>query len=141
MLSLQLKSGDYLTIGDDIAVQIFQQSGSAFSVAVKAPREIPILRGEVLEREGEDRPDGLRSHRPQRPSKRVRNAKNAEAFAQRKERMSAAVLEMRGILEVVGYFLYVKSVDSSNTFISSMTCLSMMFFAVSPETACAMADR
>jgi len=44
-------------------------------------------------------------------------------------------------LEVVGYFLYVKSVDSSNTFISSMTCLSMMFFAVSPETACAMADR
>lgn len=30
-------------------------------------------------------------------------------------------------LEVVGYFLYVKSVDSSNTFISSMTCLSMMF--------------
>ena len=97
MLSLQLKSGDYLTIGDDIAVQIFQQSGSAFSVAVKAPREIPILRGEVLEREGE--PDGLRSHRPQRPSKRVRNAKNAEAFAQRKERMSAAVLEMCGILD------------------------------------------
>ena len=44
-------------------------------------------------------------------------------------------------LEAVGYFLYVKSVDSSNTFISSMTCLSMMFFAVSPETACAMADR
>ena len=35
-------------------------------------------------------------------------------------------------LEAVGYFLYVKSVDSSNTFISSMTCLSMMFFAVSP---------
>ncbi len=99
MLSLQLKSGDYLTIGDDIAVQIFQQSGSAFSVAVKAPREIPILRGEVLEREGEGRPDGLRSHRPQRPSKRVRNAKNAEAFAQRKERMSAAALEMRGILD------------------------------------------
>ena len=79
MLSLQLKSGDYLTIGDDIAVQIFQQSGSAFSVAVKAPREIPILRGEVLEREGEGRPDGLRSHRPQRPSKRVRNAKNADS--------------------------------------------------------------
>ena len=44
-------------------------------------------------------------------------------------------------LEAVGYFLYVKSVDSSNTFISSMTCLSMMFFAVSPETSCAMADR
>ena len=67
MLSLQLKSGDYLTIGDDIAVQIFQQSGSAFSVAVKAPREIPILRGEVLERTGGQRPqcvyDGRRYHK------------------------------------------------------------------------------
>ena len=49
MLSLQLKSGEYLTIGDEIAVQIFEESGSTFRVAVKAPREIPILRGEVLE--------------------------------------------------------------------------------------------
>ena len=55
MLSLQLKSGEYLTIGEDIAVQIFQ-TGSSFRVAVKAPREIPIVRGEVLERQGEDRP-------------------------------------------------------------------------------------
>ena len=71
MLSLQLKSGDYLTIGDDIAVQIFQQSGSAFSVAVKAPREILILRGEVLERSGGKRPDcvqdGPRWHRQEVP--------------------------------------------------------------------------
>ena len=27
MLSLQLKSGDYFTIGEDIAVQVFQQHG------------------------------------------------------------------------------------------------------------------
>ena len=52
-----------------------------------------------------------------------------------------AQIRLVGEIELVGYFLYVKSVDSSNTFISSMTCLSMMFFAVSPETACAMADR
>ena len=49
MLSLQLKSGEYLTIGDHIAVQIFQQTGSCFQVAVQAPREWPILRGEVRE--------------------------------------------------------------------------------------------
>ena len=31
MLSLQLKSGEYLTIGDDIAVQVFQ-TGPSFRV-------------------------------------------------------------------------------------------------------------
>ena len=36
MLSLQLKSGEYLTIGDDIVVQVFEQGG-AIRVAVKAP--------------------------------------------------------------------------------------------------------
>ena len=34
MLSLQLKSGEYLTIGDDIVVQVFEQGG-AIRVAVK----------------------------------------------------------------------------------------------------------
>lgn len=52
MLSLQLKSGEYLTIGDDIVVQVFEQGGT-IRVAVKAPRELPILRGEVHERDGQ----------------------------------------------------------------------------------------
>ena len=64
MLSLQLKSGEYLTIGDDIAVQIFKQSGSVFRVEVKAPREVPILRGAVREKGGADRPDGLLTRQP-----------------------------------------------------------------------------
>ena len=41
MLALQLKSGEYLTIGDDVVVQIFQQPGSSFRVEIKAPREVP----------------------------------------------------------------------------------------------------
>lgn len=98
MLSLQLKSGDYLTIGDDIAVQIFQQPGGAFSVAVKAPREVPILRGEVLERSGDARPECLRDRASKRPSVRARNARNLETFAKRKEQETAAVQEMRSIL-------------------------------------------
>lgn len=84
MLSLQLKSGEYLTIGDDIAVQIFEQSGSAFRVAVKAPREVPILRGEVHER-GADRPDGLRGSRPKSPSEYRHDAKRFEQWAAKKE--------------------------------------------------------
>ena len=57
MLSLQLNSGEYLTIGEDIVVQVF--GGSAAKVAVQAPRELTILRGEVRERNGGKRPDCL----------------------------------------------------------------------------------
>ena len=57
MLSLNLKDGEYLTIGDDIVVQVF--TNSTIRVFVKAPKDKPILRGEVLERNGEERPDCL----------------------------------------------------------------------------------
>ena len=81
MLSLQLKSGEYLTIGDDIVVQVFEQGG-AIRVAVKAPRELPILRGEVHDGQ---RPDGLLRQRPKTPSERVRNARRMEELARKKE--------------------------------------------------------
>lgn len=84
MLSLQLRSGEYLTIGDDVVIQIFEQSGSTFQVAVKAPKEVPILRGEVHERNGE-RPSGLLLKRPKSPSERARNAQNMERLAAKKE--------------------------------------------------------
>lgn len=58
MLCLQLKDGEYLTIGDDIAVQVFRGPGNQIRVAVNAPRELTVLRGEVLERTGK-RPKGL----------------------------------------------------------------------------------
>ena len=85
MLSLQLKSGEYLTIGDNIAVQIFEQSGSSFKVSVKAPREVPILRGDVLERT-EKRPTGLHDRRPKSPSDRARNAVHFQKMAEKKEK-------------------------------------------------------
>jgi len=68
-------------------------------VSVKAPREVPILRGKVLERNGDERPDCLRERAPKRPSVRARNARNMETFAKRKEREVAAFQEMRSILE------------------------------------------
>ena len=108
MLSLQLKSGEYLTIGDDIAVQIFKQPGSTFRVAVKAPREIPILRGELLEKT-EERPAGLRDSRPKSPSERKRNATQLDKLAARRayfeeekrqetEARAAVVEEIRNIV-------------------------------------------
>ncbi|MCI9214846.1 MAG: carbon storage regulator, partial [Oscillospiraceae bacterium] len=34
MLFLQLKSGEYLTIGEDIAIQVFQETSDRIRVAV-----------------------------------------------------------------------------------------------------------
>ena len=55
MLSLNLKDGEYLTIGEDIVIQVF--ANSTIKLAIQAPRELPIVRGVVLERNGDQRPD------------------------------------------------------------------------------------
>lgn len=57
MLSLTLNQGNYLTIGDNIIVQLGRISGDRCKLIVHAPREVPVLRGEVLERTGGERPD------------------------------------------------------------------------------------
>jgi carbon storage regulator len=49
MLVISRKSGDRLHIGDSICVTILSVSGDKVSVGVEAPREIPILRGELAE--------------------------------------------------------------------------------------------
>ena len=43
MLSLQLNDGEYLTIGEDIVIQVF--TNSTIKVSVQAPRDKAILRG------------------------------------------------------------------------------------------------
>jgi len=57
MLFLQLKTGEYMTIGDDVIVQLNDVSGNRCKLMVEAPREVPIVRGEVLERTGGSRPE------------------------------------------------------------------------------------
>ena len=57
MLSLTLNQGNYLTIGENVIVQLGRISGDRCKLTVHAPREVPILRGEVLERTGGERPD------------------------------------------------------------------------------------
>lgn len=58
MLFFQLKEGEYFTIGEDIAVQVFL-TGNRVRVGIKAPRELTVLRGELRERGGEARFQGL----------------------------------------------------------------------------------
>ena len=52
MLCLNLSPGEYMTIGENVVVQLDRISGDRCKLVVEAPREIPILRGEVLERQG-----------------------------------------------------------------------------------------
>lgn len=59
MLFLRLKSGEYLTIGENITIQVFPDGGSAVRVGVNAPKNLSVLRGEVRERSGAERPKGL----------------------------------------------------------------------------------
>ena len=57
MLSLTLSLGNYMTIGDDVVIQLNRITGDRCKLTIQAPREVPIVRGKVLEREGGERPD------------------------------------------------------------------------------------
>lgn len=59
MLKLSLLPGEYLKISDDIIVEVYRVDGKRSYLSIHAPREIPIVRGTVLERDGEPRPDHL----------------------------------------------------------------------------------
>ena len=56
MLFLQLKTGEYMTIGDNVVVQLSDASSSHCKLMIDAPREVPVVRGELLERAGAERP-------------------------------------------------------------------------------------
>ena len=56
MLCLNPPPGEYLTIGENVVVQMDRISGESCKLMIQAPREISILRGEVLERTGGQRP-------------------------------------------------------------------------------------
>ena len=57
MLFLQLKTGEYMTIGDNVVVQLSDASSSHCKLMIEAPREVPVVRGELLERAGGSRPE------------------------------------------------------------------------------------
>ncbi len=56
MLQLHLKENEYLTIGGDIVVKVQAVGGKHTCLSIEAPREVPIVRGKVLERCGGTRP-------------------------------------------------------------------------------------
>ena len=57
MLCISMRAGDYFTVGSSTVVQFDRLTGDRAHMTINAPREVPILRGDVLEREGGRRPD------------------------------------------------------------------------------------
>jgi len=57
MLCITMKRGDYVAIGDDIVIQIDKINNERVHLTINAPREVPVVRGEVLERNGGQRPE------------------------------------------------------------------------------------
>ena len=58
MLTLGRESGQYVVIGGDIIVQVVEV-GNQLRLAIDAPKEVPVLRGAVAEREGAAPPKKL----------------------------------------------------------------------------------
>lgn len=56
MLCISMRAGEYVTVGSDTVIQLERLDGDRAHLAIHAPREIPILRGDVLERGGGQRP-------------------------------------------------------------------------------------
>ncbi len=49
MLVLGRKPGEYIMIGEDIKVQVVKAENGNLRLAIDAPREVSIVRGEVYE--------------------------------------------------------------------------------------------
>jgi carbon storage regulator len=49
MLVLSRKKGESLIIGDDIKIKILECDNDRVSIGIEAPKEIPIIRGELYE--------------------------------------------------------------------------------------------
>lgn len=52
MLALTVRSGDYITVGPDIVVQVLK-TGETTRIAINAPKELQIVRSKLVEKAGE----------------------------------------------------------------------------------------
>ncbi len=53
MLTISLREGEYFTLNNNMVVKVTRAAGRRCTLSVEAPREVPITRGSLLEREGE----------------------------------------------------------------------------------------
>ena len=69
MLSLSLETNEYITIGKDIVVSFDGMSKGRCYLGIEADRSIPIVRSEILERNGTPPPACIASRPPRKKPK------------------------------------------------------------------------
>ena len=63
MLSIKLKQGEHIVIGDSIKVYYHRTNSKDYiSVAVDAPRDVPVMRGAVYEEKQAELKYGARAN-------------------------------------------------------------------------------
>lgn len=81
MLCLSLNQGEYMTIGENVVVQLDHVTGDRCRLVIHAPKEVPILRGEVLERNGGQRPECVYNGHRYHKKELIWNRSKAQALA------------------------------------------------------------
>lgn len=72
MLVLSRKIGEKIHVGKDITIEVRRVAGNRVTIAVEAPREVRILRGELKE--------SAEAFEPEQPQPRRPAAVSAETF-------------------------------------------------------------
>ena len=91
MLCITLLPGDYFTVDNDTVIQFDRLSGERVHLTIHAPKTVPILRGEVLERQGGIRPDCVADVSPRYVHQLPWDHKKKQALA-----------ELRAVLDGMG---------------------------------------
>lgn len=50
MLVLGRKPGEYVMIGHDVKIQVIRSEDGNLRLAIEAPKDVPIVRGEIYDR-------------------------------------------------------------------------------------------
>ena len=88
MLCLALATGEYMTIGRDVVLQLDRISGDRCRLSIQAPREVPVVRGKALERSGGTRPDCVFDGPRWRRSEIPWNRSKAQALAAMRKQLA-----------------------------------------------------
>lgn len=82
MLCITMRRGDYFTVGGETVIQLDQLGSERIHLTIQAPRDVPILRGQVLERNGGQRPECVYSKKRSAAEQIPWNSAKREALAE-----------------------------------------------------------
>ncbi len=105
MLCISLMPGDYFVIGDDSVIQYDRLNGERVHLTIHAPREVPVVRGEVLERQGGKRPNCVMSKSPRYIRQLAWNHQKKQALTELREivEQMGSSTEAKAIAEKLDY--------------------------------------